>query len=222
MFLMRRLLLTTIVAICIFLCGCSAQSLSAQATAARAHLAQQADELSNAMAELVQARQRLSSNGDPDRVGPEIEAGYDHVRRAAEANRIIARDFQQLNENAQLLQHQIEAHRNDLLGPRGRRIRNGVIIVAVLVAIGAALLQLGPIFGGPIGGVAIVAGHLLTAFIVPILKGLWWLAQWTWSEAALGVKSAVAALEKLGGDKAKAVTPQVAGANPAHATSASH
>jgi hypothetical protein len=190
--------------------------------AAQAHLAQQADELANAMADLVQARQRLSSDADPHQVGPEIESAYDDVQRAAAANRIIVRDFQKLDQNAQLLQHQIEAHRNDLLGPRGRRIRNGMIIVAVLVGIGAALLRLGPIFGGPIGGVAIVAGHLLTAFIVPVMKGLWWLVQSAWSAAVLGVKSLVAALEKLGGDKAKAVTHQVAGATPAHATSAPH
>jgi preprotein translocase subunit SecF len=203
------------------LCGCAAP-LSALATAAQAHLAQQADDLAGAMTDLDQARQRLASQADAHQAAAKVESSYGLVRQAAEQNQAIAQDFRQLNATAQALQHQIDAHRNDLLGPRGKRIRNTVIILAVLIAIGAALLQLGPIFGGPVGGAIVVAGHLLTAFIVPLMQGLWWLVEQAWSAATLGADWVVAELEKLGNAKTNTVTNQVSGANSSNVTPASH
>lgn len=220
MFLMRRLLITTLVGFCVFLCGCAAP-LSAQATAAQAHLAGQADDLAGALADLDQARQRVSSQADPRQAAAAIESASGRVRAAAQQNRAIAQDFRQLDATAQSLQHQIDAHRNDLLGPRGKRIRNAVVVIAVLIGIGAALLQLGPVFGGPVGGAIVIVGHLLTAFIVPLFQGLCWLVEQAWSAAVLGARWIVAELEKLGNAKTNSVSNQASGANSANAV-ASH
>jgi hypothetical protein len=196
--------------------------LAAQATLSQAHLAQQANELASALADLDQARQRIRSQADPHQAGDAIDAGYEQIRQAAAANGTIAQDLRQLNERALSFQHQIDVHRNDLLGPRGRRIRDGLIIIAVLVAVGAALLQLGPLFGGPIGGVVIIAGHLLTAFIVPLLSGLRWLLEQAWERVVPTIRSVIAWLKRLGSAKSTTVGKQTSGAIPPNATTASH
>jgi len=216
----RRLSFTTIVGLSICCSGCGVAPLAAQATLSQAHLAQQASELASALADLDQARQRLRSQADPHQAGEAIEAGYDQVRQASAANRIIAADLRQINERALSFQHQIDAHRNDLLGPRGRRIRNGVIIIAVLVAVGAALLQLGPLLGGPVGAVVIIAGHLLTAFIVPLLAGLRWLLEQAWARVVPAVQWIVARFQKLGSAGNATVAHQASGAMSPNATTA--
>jgi hypothetical protein len=196
--------------------------LAARAKLSEAHLAQQANDLASALQDLGEAQQRLRSQPDPHNAGEKIDAGCIHVRQAWVQNQTIAQDLYQLNETAASLQHQIVEHRNDLLGPRGRRIRNEIIILAVLVGIGAALLRIGPLFGGPFGGAVIVVGHLLTACIVPLLSGLWWLLSQAWSAAVVAVKRIIAALEKLGGAKGASAANQQSGANPLHAATAPH
>ena len=222
MFLIRRLTFTTIVGISISCGGCGVAPLAARVTVSQAHLAQQASELAGALADLDQARQRIQSQADPHQAAQAINAAHDQVRQASADNRTIAQDLNQLNETASSLQHQIDAHRNDLLGPRARRIRNGLIIVAVLVGVGPALLQLGPLFGGPVGGVVIVAGHLLTAFIVPLLRGLRWLLEQAWAAAVPAVLWIITQLEKLGSANKTTVANQQSGAKPPNATTATH
>jgi hypothetical protein len=41
----------------------------------------------------------------------------------------------------------------------------------VLITLGIVLLQIGPLCGGPFGTGIVIAGHVLTAFAWPLLRG---------------------------------------------------
>jgi hypothetical protein len=167
--------------------GCARTDIGDRQSTAQSHLAQQGEFLAGAMGHLDRARARLGAETDPAKAGDEISAGYAQVQRADSLRREMGRDVSDLGGAAVSLQREIDSHRDDLLGPRGKRVRNRVLLVMVLAAIGWGLLELGPVFGGPVGGAVIVAGHVLTAFVVPLV-GLEWkliVAAWEWIVAAL-------------------------------------
>jgi hypothetical protein len=171
--------------------GCSAQDAGGLAADSQSQLAAQSSHLDAAGRHLTEAHNRLAGEADPEHATEELEAGQQEVQQAAAAAQLIQQDVGQLGQSATDLQQQIDSHRNDWLGPRAIRLRNRLILIAVLLSVGAALLRFGPLFGGPFGGAAIVAGHLLTVFALPVARAAWrgivWLATWL-----------VGLLEKLG------------------------
>lgn len=181
------------------LAGC-ANGGAALSSASRTHLDDQSAHLQAASDHLTEAHKRLAAEPDPHNAAAEVDAGNSEVQQAQQSNLLIRQDLGNLSNSAANLQKEIDSHKNDLLGPRAIRIRNRVILAIVLLSVGAALLQLGPLMGGPFGGAMIVIGHLLTIFISPLLKlawaGLVWL--WGWIETEL---------EKLGNKAVASAKP---------------
>jgi hypothetical protein len=187
------------------LTGCAPQNVAAQAAASQSDLDLQQTHLNSAAQHLAEAHSRLAQEPDPRNAGSEINAAGNAVLQARSESQKIGQDVVALSNATESLQHEIDGHRNDLLGPRARRIRNRVILAMVLATLGWGLLRIGPLFGGPLGGGAIVAGHLLTAFAIPILKAAWFALGifWTWM---LGLwRYAMAGLSSLGGTGAGAL-----------------
>jgi hypothetical protein len=184
------------------LTGCAGRSISAQRSASQTHLDQQDAQLAGASKHLQEARRRLGAEPDPRNAAQEVTAGYEQVQQVSATSQQIRNDVGALSDTASLLQRDIEDHRDDLLGPRGRRIRNRVILAAILAAIGYGLLQIGPLFGGPVGGIAIVFGHLLTAFAIPALRAAMTTFRMAWN-SALGIGGwIVSLLGKIGNQRA--------------------
>ncbi|MGA2583170.1 MAG: hypothetical protein ABSG31_07830 [Tepidisphaeraceae bacterium] len=148
--------------------GCAAPSAAQQASLSQSHLDQQVNLMNDALTHVQAARQNLAAGADASHATANLDAGIQSLEQALALAPLLRQDITALSNTAVSLQKQIDAHRNDLFGPRAIRIRNRLILVAILVGLGAALLQLGPLLGGPFGGGLIVAGHLLTAFIVPL------------------------------------------------------
>ena len=178
--------------------GCAGAAVNDRRAAAIARVTAQTAQLDAAATHLNVASQRLSKETDPQHAAEELAAGAAQVQLARTATKAISRDISDLGGQAVLLQRKSDAHQNDLLGPRGKRIRNRVIILAVIAAIGCSLLQLGPVFGGPIGGAVLVAGHVLTAFMVPVFGLLVKFLGVAWGWIAAGGQWAIGALDRLG------------------------
>jgi hypothetical protein len=199
-----------VVMVCALLAGgCAGMGASDRRAAAIARVTAQTAQLDAAATHLNVASQRLSKEADPQHAADELAAGAAQVQLARTATKAISLDISELGGQAVSLQAQIDAHQNDLLGPRGKRIRNRVIIVAVVAAIGWSLLQLGPVFGGPIGGAVLVAGHVLTAFVVPVFGLLTKFLGVAWGWIAAGGKWAIGALDRLGTTKKTGVSAVV-------------
>jgi hypothetical protein len=195
--------------------GCGAVPLNQKIGSSETHVDSQATALTDANQHLQEAQNRLSKQPDPRNAGAELKQGIANVQTASAINTQIRQDVQSLGSTAQNLQTQLIDHQNDWLGPRARRLRNHILIAISLLALGAGLLWLGPMFGGPIGGAAIVAGHLLTAFTVPIwnltIRGF--STAWNWLAAMS--KSTVSLLSKLGGrQSANATQLNIATSSP--------
>ncbi|MGD1275691.1 MAG: hypothetical protein ABR964_00535 [Tepidisphaeraceae bacterium] len=167
------------------LTACATGGVARLAAVSQSHLDQQSSHLDAATRHLLEAHRRLATQNDPHNAVEEVDAGNEQVRQASAANQQIRQDEIALRNAATSLQKHIDEHRNDLLGPRAIRIRNWLILIAVVLSLGAALLQFGPLLGGPLGGAVIIAGHVLTVFAWPILRGAWALtvrlARWAWS-----------------------------------------
>ncbi|MDP9175424.1 MAG: hypothetical protein M3O30_16400 [Planctomycetota bacterium] len=155
------------------LTACAARNFATRAAQSQSRLDDQSQQLGSAAAHLREAHRRLAQEPDPKSAATEVDASLQDVTQAAQSTQHIRQDITDLSSAAQSLQHQLDARHNDLLGPRAQRIRNRVILLATLAALGWGLLQLGPTLGGPLGGGAIVAGHLLTAFAFPLLHAAW-------------------------------------------------
>lgn len=209
---MKRGLLILPVLVCALVACSAAPRLSEQTQASQTHLQEQGILLGNALQHLQEANRRLSAQADPNRAGDELMAGRNGVEQANTLNLQIRQDVTELGTSAASLQKQIDDHRNDWLGPRARRVRNRIILLVILVLIGVALLKLGPMFGGPFGGGAIVAGHLLTAFALPLIRGLWTLLGYAWTGGAALGKWLAEKLANLAAAKAPAVLPTSASA----------
>lgn len=183
--------------------GCRA-TVAQQRNAAQTQLQAQAQNLQQASAHLAEAQVRLAAEPDPRQAGAELRLGADGVKQADVDNHQIQQQVVALGKTAENLQADIDKHRDDLLGPRGHRILWGAAIVLTLVLLGAAFLQVGPMFGGVCGGGLIVLGHLLTACLVPawqLLSGL-----------VAGLFSwIVTLLSRIGNSKAASATPQSTG-----------
>lgn len=194
------------------LAGCSAQNAGNLAAAAQAQLAVLSGHLDGAGQHLAEAHNRLAGQADPNGVGQELEAGREEVQQAAAAEQMLQENVGQLGESAEELQQQFDSHRNDWLGPRAIRLRNRLILIAVLLSVGAALLRFGPLFGGPFGGAAIACGHLLTVFALP-------LGRMAWRGMVRAASWVVGLLEKVG-DRAAAASNVAQTTNPFGATHA--
>jgi len=196
------------------LTACATDGVARLAAVSQSHLDQQSSHLDAAAQHLLEASRRLAGQNDPHKAAEEVDAANEQVRQAIAANQQIRQDETALRSAAESLQKHIDEHRNDLLGPRAIRIRNRLILIAVLLLLGAALLRFGALLGGPLGGAAIVAGHFLTVFAWPILRGAWAvivrLARWAWSE-----------LGKIA-DRAAPASPQSSVPGAVHATLGSH
>jgi len=163
-----------LIVLAFILCGCRA-NVAQQRTAAQTQLQTQAQTLQQASAHLAEAQVRLSAEPDPRRAGDELRLGAASVKQAAGDNRQIQQQVIALGKTAENLQADIDKHKDDLLGPRAHRILWGAAIVLIVALLGTAFLQVGPMFGGVWGGGLIVAGHLLTACLVPawhLLSGM--------------------------------------------------
>jgi hypothetical protein len=174
--LLRNTLAAELIGVALILAllfGCAAPPIENQTAAADLHLEDQRAVLSSAKSHLTQAALRLSAQPDPRHAGEELTATSAAIDRAIELGQMLQSDIAGLGGVAIRLKAQIASHQNDLLGPRGQRIRNRVIAIGVLVTLGIVLLQVGPLFGGPFGAGVIIAGHILTAFAQPALRGLW-------------------------------------------------
>jgi hypothetical protein len=193
--------------------GCSSPSAGDLAATSQSHLADQSAHLDAAAQHLSEAHNRLAGQADLHDVGQELDAGIDEVQQARAAGQLVQQDVEILGGSAEEWQQEIDSQRNDWLGPRVIRLRNRLILISILVGVGAALLRFGPLLGGPVGGAAIVAGHVLTVFALPLFRLAWVgiVRVWTWG---------VDLLEKLG-DRAsaaqKATTPTT---KPSGATNA--
>jgi hypothetical protein len=172
--------------------GCAGPSPAQIAAQSQSHLDAQDNQLTSASQHLAAAATRLAAEPDPRRAGDELAAGAAQVRQASQSNQAIRADVQTLGDQAVALQKQIDSHQNDLLGPRGKRIRNYLILAGVLIAVGAILLRVGPLLGGPVGGAILLTGHLLTAFAWPVLQAIVSYAGGIWSWV-------IAKLSALGG-----------------------
>jgi hypothetical protein len=188
--------------------ACSAtEQVAEQTQASQTHLNEQGAVLGDTMQHLQEASRRLAGQADPNRAGDELTAGRLGVQQASILNQTIRQDVTELSKSAASLQQQIDDHRNDWLGPRARRLRNRIIVLLILVSIGAALLKLGPLFGGPFGGGAIVAGHLLTAFALPLIRGIWTVLGYVWTETIAAAKWLAEKLTNLAAANAPANSP---------------
>jgi hypothetical protein len=191
------------------LAGCAASSATQLAGLSESHLDDLSAHLDAAGQDLLAAQARLANQPDPHQAIQAVNGGYAEIQQAAAVDSQVQHDVSDLASKATALQKQIDEHKNDLLGPRAIRIRNRVICIAVLISIGAALLQWGPLLGGPWGGAAIVIGHLLTLFIMPIFRFAWRVILWVFDFV-------VGALNDLG---QKAATANQLVASPAGAKS---
>lgn len=167
--------------------GCSA-NIAQQRDQAQTRLKEQSQSLQQASVHLAEAQTRLAAEPDPRRAGDELRLGADNVKQAVGDNQQIQQQVQDLGKTAQNLQATIDKHKDDLLGPRGHRILWGLAIALTLILLGVAFLQLGPLLGGAWGGGLIVAGHLLTAFLLPVwhLLSGWAAASFRWMVSLLG------------------------------------
>jgi hypothetical protein len=196
----------------LFLCalaGCAATNATQLAGLSQSHLDDLSAHLDAAGQDLLVAQTRLAGEPDPHQAIQAVNGGIGEIQLAGAVASQVRQDVTELSSKATALQRQIDEHKNDLLGPRAIRIRNRVICIAVLISIGAALLQWGPLLGGPWGGAAIVIGHLLTAFLLPIVRFAWKVILWVFDFV-------VGALSDLGN---KAATPTQSGASNAQAGS---
>jgi hypothetical protein len=154
------------------LSACASPAPRELAGISRTHLDQLDQLLTSARGQLLSARRDLSSAAppaNPPAAAHDLDGGARSLATAHDLVPLLRQDVQSLSDAAVNLQNQIDAHQNDLLGPRAKRIRNRLILLALLASIGAALLRVGPLFGGPLGGAAVLTGHLLTAFAVPLI-----------------------------------------------------
>jgi hypothetical protein len=206
---------TSLAVVCALLCciagGCAA-SIEDREARSREHLDQEDQYLSGAMEHLQAARQRLGGQADPEKAGDELAAGASQVAQARGMQSLIRGDVSQLGGTAAALRKEIDSHRDDLLGPRGKRIRNRIVVLAVVAMIGWGLLRLGPVFGGPVGGGVIVLWHLLTAFAVPLVRLLGIVLSEIWKGAVLAGQWVAGRLEKLANAKAGGGTQGAAAA----------
>ncbi len=194
------------------LSGCAAPSLSSRAALSQSHLDEQGGYLNSAISHLQAAHDRMQSQPDPHQAGEELDAGRSAVGLAQADAQKISQDVHDLaqseasaRQTAVSLQHEIDSHRNDLLGPRAKRIRNHLILCSVLIGIGWGLLKIGPLFGGPFGGGVLVLGHLLTGFLSPLVSTIRFLLAMLWRGIVSLTRWGVARLEKLGNAKSAGI-----------------
>lgn len=192
------------------LTACATGGVAQLAAVSQSHLEQQSSHLDAATQHLLEAHRRLATQNDPHNAAEEIDAGNEQVRQASAVNQQIRQDELALRKAAESLQKHVDEHRNDLLGPRAIRIRNWLIVIAVVLSLGAALLQFGPLLGGPLGGAVIVTGHVLTVFAWPILCGVW-------AVTVRVVRWALSGLEKIA-DRAAPASPPPSASGAVHAT----
>jgi hypothetical protein len=184
----------------------------------QASLDAQSAHLTAAAQHLDQAHDLLAQEPDPRQAGAALDAGRDEVRLAIAAGQTVRQDVEKLGQSDASLQRKINSERNDWLGPKAKRVRNRLIVLLVLVGLGVALLKFGPLLGGPYGGAAIVAGHLLTVFAWPLFK-------MGWSGMVRVAGWVVGILEKIGDDALSAAksasTQTVSAAGASHAATGS-
>jgi hypothetical protein len=190
----------------LLLVGCAGPSAAQEASVSQSHLDREENLLTDALHHIDTARREIPTSAGLQSAPGEISAGYNSLSAAHDLLPTIRKDVTDLADTATSLQNQIDSHRNDLLGPRARRIRNRVIVISLLLGFGAALLQLGPLIGGPFGGGLIVAGHLLTVFLVPLWQAALAVLKKTISAAVAGITKIVGYLDTLAGSGAAALT----------------
>jgi hypothetical protein len=153
--------------------GCASPSASRLVANSQSGMQVVSAHLTAAQSDLAEAHNRLIGEPDPHQAGQELDAGRNELEQAITAGQLVRQDVLKLGESDINLQHQIDSHRNDWLGPRAKRLRDKLIVLAVLLTLGAALLRVGPLFGGPWGAAIVVAGNVLTAFVSPLIRFAW-------------------------------------------------
>jgi hypothetical protein len=175
------------------LCGCAGENADRLVAVSQTHLDAQAAHLEAASRHLDQAHDLLAAEPDPRQAGAALDAGRNELQQAIAVGQSVRQDVEKLGQSDASLQKQINSQRNDWLGPKAKRVRNRLILILILIGIGAALLRFGPLLGGPYGGAAIVAGHVLTIFALPLFR-----MGWRWVVGA--AEWLIGMLEKVGND----------------------